>query len=136
MNAVPFEIRQRMVRFRNSYIKAGLGHCVLLPSHQAFYIPKGWRLFNLELSAAWMQLLSRHGWLYGVPSSPTKSYFMHSKGVSVCPLKPDTAWMRCRSPHGWVYGVFRRAYTHALSKRHKKSAPKCAFLYLVLLSLD
>ena len=53
-----------------------------------------------------------------------------NEGVSVCPLKPYTAWMRCRSPHGWVHCVFQRAYTHVLSKRHKKSAPKCAFFGL------
>ena len=92
---------------------------------------KGINVRPVKPYTAGMQLLSRHGWVHGVSSSPTKSYFMHSKGVSVCPLKPYTAWMRCRSPHGWVYGVFRRAYTHSLSKRHKKSAPKCAFLACV-----
>jgi len=41
MNAVPFEIRQRMVRFRNSYIKAGLGHCVFPPLSPSFINAKG-----------------------------------------------------------------------------------------------
>ena len=50
-------------------------------------------------------------------------------------LELSAAWKQLRSPHGWVYGVSRRAYTRALSKRHKK-AHLSALFWLVLLSLD
>jgi len=41
MNAVPFEIRQRMVRFRNSYIKAGMGSRRVTTLSPSFIYSKG-----------------------------------------------------------------------------------------------
>ncbi|OJF69573.1 hypothetical protein BK026_12695 [Alteromonas sp. V450] len=72
--------------------------------------------------------------------TPLSPSFKEAKGVALIQSRTlscmDAAAKPLIQKHRWVYGVFRRAYTHSLSKRHKKSAPKCAFLYLMLLSLD
>ena len=90
----------------------------------------------LKPDTAWMRCRSSHikagMGLRRVPPLLFKLFAMPSKEGVKPHQKLIAAGTLLRSRHGWLFGVFLMGlYFRPKNRRHKKSAPKCAFLACV-----